>query len=209
MIKHVSCTILKGTLKQTFWEFVPKKHGGSVLSYTDCSVNSKASNNTIDGKLYYLGSTSYPAGTDYNLLHNTLHKVEPIGRTITHVVRGEIVKEEATVVRNKDSEFICPFGFVYPVEQLWEYIDDCINGPFYGYHKVKIQKGTIGEISKIEEELAELKDAIAQDNKIMVLCELSDLYGALEAYVENQNTTMEDVIKMSNATKRAFKDGFR
>lgn len=80
-----------------------------------------------------------------------------------------------------------------------------------GYHVNKIQKGTLGEISKIEEELNELKDAQAQGAKIMELVELSDMIGAIELYLEKNHagTTLDDLIKMKNITKRAFENGHR
>lgn len=79
-----------------------------------------------------------------------------------------------------------------------------------GYHKAKIKKGHIGEISKIDEELNELKDALNQKCTIMALVELSDLYGAIEAYVnKNFNIRMRDLKKMSKITKRAFRNGYR
>lgn len=78
-----------------------------------------------------------------------------------------------------------------------------------GYHIAKIKKGKIGEISKIQEELDELKDAVAQDCKIMAAVELSDLYGAIRLYAETQGLTMKDLEKMSQITERAFKSGAR
>ncbi len=79
-----------------------------------------------------------------------------------------------------------------------------------GYHLTVIPKGKFGEFSKIEEEFLECKDALEQDNKIMVMCELSDLLGAIEAYaIKAHQLTLEDIIKMKNATKRAFKSGAR
>lgn len=78
-----------------------------------------------------------------------------------------------------------------------------------GYHIATIEKGTYGEVSKIQEELDELKDAIDQGCNIMAAVELSDLYGALEAYAENGGLSMEDLRIMSNITKRAFKSGAR
>lgn len=79
-----------------------------------------------------------------------------------------------------------------------------------GYHVRNITRGEFGELSKIEEELEELLDAVEQDAKIMILCELADMYGAIEAYVEkHHNMTMDDIKKMSNLTKRAFLDGTR
>lgn len=79
-----------------------------------------------------------------------------------------------------------------------------------GYHIHNIKKGEIGELSKIEEELAELQDALYQESKIMALVELSDLYGAIELFTEKHfNMKMEDLAKMSKITQRAFKNGHR
>jgi len=78
-----------------------------------------------------------------------------------------------------------------------------------GYHIRKITKGKYGEVSKIREELEELEDAMEQNNKILALVELSDLYGAIKAVAKNTGVTMDDVKKMSEATESAFKDGSR
>lgn len=79
-----------------------------------------------------------------------------------------------------------------------------------GYHLRDIKRGEIGELSKIEEELEELKDALEQESKIMALVELSDLYGAIELYIKKHfNMTMRDLNKMSEITQRAFRDGYR
>lgn len=78
-----------------------------------------------------------------------------------------------------------------------------------GYHLTKIAKGVLGELSKIEEELNELIDADKQQSKIMIGCELSDLYGAIEAYASKYNYTMNDLDVMSKITKRAFAVGER
>jgi hypothetical protein len=77
------------------------------------------------------------------------------------------------------------------------------------YHKRQITKGTLGETSKIREELEELEDSLEQNNKIMALVELSDLYGALKAVAINLGVTMKDVRIMHKATESAFKDGTR
>ena len=80
-----------------------------------------------------------------------------------------------------------------------------------GYNLTKISKGKLGAVSKIREELEELEDAEKQGNKILALCEVADLYGAIEAYLEitHKNVTIDDVKKMSDATKSAFRDGER
>jgi hypothetical protein len=41
------------------------------------------------------------------------------------------------------------------------------------------------------------------------MCELADLFGALEAVAANHDVTMTDLARMSNATKSAFMDGSR
>jgi hypothetical protein len=78
-----------------------------------------------------------------------------------------------------------------------------------GYHHRKIHKGVLGKPSKIQEELDELNDALEYGNKILALCELADLYGALEAVAQNLGVTMPEVRRMSDATKRAFQVGER
>ena len=77
------------------------------------------------------------------------------------------------------------------------------------YHLTTIPKGVLGEVSKIEEEFLELKDAYGQNNKVLEICELCDLVGAIEAYAQKYNLTLNDLIKMKEANKRAFQDGTR
>jgi hypothetical protein len=79
-----------------------------------------------------------------------------------------------------------------------------------GYHLREIEtQGVFGEASKIREELEELEEALEQSNLILALCELSDLYGAIEGVAEKLGASMEDVAAMAAATKRAFLDGTR
>lgn len=79
-----------------------------------------------------------------------------------------------------------------------------------GYHKRPIQtRGIFGEPSKIREELEELEEALEQGCKILVLCELADLYGALEGVAERCGVSMADLAQMSALTKSAFLDGTR
>lgn len=80
-----------------------------------------------------------------------------------------------------------------------------------GYHIKEIEKRNYGSAGKIQEELDELNDAHEQGSKIMMLVELSDLYGALEGYLEQYfpDMKMQDLKKFSDITKRAFKEGYR
>lgn len=81
-----------------------------------------------------------------------------------------------------------------------------------GYHLTRIPKGTLGEISKVQEELSEIIDALNQDNKVMALIELSDLIGAIKAFIiknYNNSITIQDLERMADATKRSFESGER
>jgi len=79
-----------------------------------------------------------------------------------------------------------------------------------GYHLRKIEtQGVFGEPSKIREELEELEEAIEQDNRILALVELSDLYGAIEAVAETMGSNIAELRLMSAATKRSFLEGER
>ncbi|USM11564.1 nucleoside triphosphate pyrophosphohydrolase [Citromicrobium phage vB_CbaS-RXM] len=81
----------------------------------------------------------------------------------------------------------------------------------FGYHKTEIARGEFGEVSKIDEELAEFKDALAQDNPIMALVELSDLLGAVEGWMAKHTPAfgLDALIAMNAATKRSFASGQR
>lgn len=80
-----------------------------------------------------------------------------------------------------------------------------------GYHLAEIPQGTVGELSKLLEEVHEAMDAEAQGNPIMVLAELGDLYGAIQIYLQHHHPkfTMEHLAKMAEATNRAFISGRR
>lgn len=80
-----------------------------------------------------------------------------------------------------------------------------------GYHLVVIEKGELGELSKVREELEELLDAQAQGSKIMMAVEAADLVGALKAFLARHlpGTTLADLETFSNITSRAFTSGRR
>ncbi len=79
-----------------------------------------------------------------------------------------------------------------------------------GYHTKTIVKGVYGDFSKVHEEWEELLDAHDQNARILELCEIADLYGAIAGYVEKQfGMTMTDVDLMSRMTSEAFTEGAR
>ena len=80
-----------------------------------------------------------------------------------------------------------------------------------GYHLRHIEKGTLGDADKIREEVEEFLDAVQQDVKIMALVELSDLMGAIKAYLykHHPGVTFDDLHAMRRVTERAFRNGRR
>jgi len=80
-----------------------------------------------------------------------------------------------------------------------------------GYHINHIPKSKIGSLDKIFEELMECFDAEQQNDKIMLLVELSDLYGALESFMQFNfpSFSIDDLKNTSHTTKRAFISGRR
>ena len=83
--------------------------------------------------------------------------------------------------------------------------------PGPGYHLAKIEKGQLGELSKVQEEVDELVDAEAQGASIMALSEASDLIGALQHWLarHHPSTSLDDLVKMAELTERAFQSGRR
>jgi hypothetical protein len=79
------------------------------------------------------------------------------------------------------------------------------------YHLSELPQGKYGELSKVYEEIAELKDAEYQGATLMVLQELSDVIGAIEGYLVTHHPSikLEDLIKMKEITKRVFRTGHR
>lgn len=80
-----------------------------------------------------------------------------------------------------------------------------------GYHFARIKKGELGELSKVREELEEALDAYAQGVEIMILLELSDLVGAIDAYLKKHHPSLDlvDLVRMAQITARAFESGDR
>lgn len=80
-----------------------------------------------------------------------------------------------------------------------------------GYHIRDIERGELGEPSKIIEELQEFLDALEQNSSVMALVELSDLIGAIRLYLarHHPSITLNDLVCFSTITERAFTSGAR
>ena len=79
-----------------------------------------------------------------------------------------------------------------------------------GYHINKIDKGTLGKFSKIREEFQELEDAYKQNDDILMICECSDLIGAIKHFIEdNYNISLDSLLMFNKKTEAAFMSGKR
>jgi len=79
-----------------------------------------------------------------------------------------------------------------------------------GYHTKEINKGQVGEYSKIYEEFEEFTDAYEQRDKVLQICELTDLIGAIELFSINKfGLNIHDLKKFSDKTIESFKEGKR
>ena len=202
-------TVLQGTFFQTLYTFERCSDGGYYKHYESCTADKEAPKNVIRGHLNNVAETEHVADTTYNISADTFHTISTQDNCITHLRRNVPHKEFASVIRVPNSEPVCPFSKPIPVKECWELIEDMLPKP--GYHLADIQKGTVGEISKILEEVLELDDAHKQSSKIMAQVELSDLYGAINLYMEKYHPDMSfnDLRIMSEITQRAFRNGAR
>lgn len=105
-------------------------------------------------------------------------------------------------IRNYNNEF----SWIYGTGVAEPRLSYCLRNE-KGYHLTDIPRGKFGELSKIVEEVEEMMDASKQGNKIMLLTELSDMIGSIEAYLEKEyqgKITIKDLFSMKKATRRAF-----
>ncbi len=210
--------VLKGELTHEVWEFdedptpTVKRIGPYDLVETNCKPGQPENPTVIaTGDLRRTSSYTMRAGSHYSIHKDMFHRIKATS-AITFLERADVLKDKARVIRNRENPFVCPFSNPMDSQLLWTYIDECINGIPYGYHRTEIQKGELGKSSKILEEVQELLDAELQGNKIMAMVELSDLLGSIQHYLEhNYGTTvsMEDLQIMADTTRRAFADGRR
>lgn len=210
----VSC-ILHGSTTHIVYDFVPDEAGDHGMYEVSCKPGD-AREPALKGRGRVVRSGSYTmeAGSQYEFPHTQFHRIRA-RECITLVERREIVKEMATILKPMDTGHVCPFSQTIPQDLLWEYIaelvEDRVREPNGGYHLRPISKGVFGEVSKIEEELEEFKDALKQGNDIMALVELSDQLGAIRGWLERNHPsiTIEKLITMNDATTRAFVNGHR
>ncbi len=217
-------TVLRGTLRNEIYSFTVDTQGSSRCLEVSCKPGTDTLVGPV-GNINWLMTSIYEEGASYMMRAETLHRSAASGFVVTKLVRNDPRMERATVVAGKDAVLRCPFTTQIEEARLWEMIEQCLVGELVdsetfgnnpeikmpGYHVRSITKGTLGQPSKIIEEAEELLDAYDQGSKIMEQVELSDLYGAMKAFMDKHhpNLTMHDLERMSEITERAFTNGRR
>lgn len=73
-----------------------------------------------------LGFNHYKAGDSYTCVTSDFHRVKT-DFAITRLYRGQIMSDNALVIKNKNDESICPFSKQLSNNECWEIIESCIN----------------------------------------------------------------------------------
>jgi hypothetical protein len=218
--------IMQGRFEQALYAWHPNVEGDYLLDYSDCRPLADGTTAPPSPKcdVEEIFHAEYRAGDYYRIEKDTLHTVKGLDNAVTYLVRDEPSKDFAGVARKIGAEPVCPFSEPIPTKRCWEMIEDMLvhnpgeRAPYRpkkkkkpGYHMRDIEKGKVGEPSKIIEEAYEILDAHEQGIKIMTQVEMSDLYGALDRYREKHhpNLTMGDIRAMYKVTRRAFDNGKR
>lgn len=203
--------ILKGRIRHEMFAFLPEIGGPVELAEVSCSPDTPMAPRVLrHGRLEPAGIFTLGEGDDYSLPPDIFHRAVAEVPTVTLVERDLPRKDFARIVRVPGTEAACPFSLKFSQQEIWAKIEEII-GPAPGYHRASISRGVLGEASKIEEEVAEFMDAVQQKVAIMALVELSDLMGAVEAYLRKHHPSLSlgDLIAMKDVTQRAFVNGRR
>ncbi len=160
------------------------------------------------GNIHYQTRMVTEVGQVYFLDRDAMHKSHS-EKAMTMQTRHLKNQKLKARIMTKEYNSPNPFDLSMPVSRIWDIIDDVIGKP--GYHIRDIERGVLGDVSKIREEMDELLDAVKQDARVMELVEMSDMLGAMEAFLDKRHTgyTIVDLLKMKDITKRAFVNGRR
>jgi hypothetical protein len=214
--------ILKGELTHSIFAFDPLTYSDRKYGVEGTHMMTKVSCDPskppplelgVRGHIREVGFQVLPAGSSYTFMRGNFHRTFIHKPTVTYLCRDEERVEFARVIRPIGAPAVCPFSEPKSSEECWDIIKTILNedAPKPGYHMTTIEKGVLGEASKIKEEVEEFMDAVEQDVSIMALVELSDLVGAVESYLAKHHPSMnfDDLRSMSEVTKRAFQNGRR
>ena len=117
--------VLKGCLRQEIYSVYPNEVNPNwrILSVS-CDSNKKAPDDSsgCNPSIGLFANTH--AGSDYEILKDTFHKVLPVREpTITFLRRGPVVKDFAQVIRYSEAVDVCPLSSKMTKEQMWTWVE--------------------------------------------------------------------------------------
>lgn len=205
--------VLAGSLTNELWSFTPSFGGPQMRVKVSCDPNVEVPSTEIPeqgvARLFLRFETG--PGSKYRIAHDQFHRVKG-ENCITLLTRKSAVKTFADVIRGTGADHVCPFGVQMSEDDCWALIAEMIGEVMNpGYHVRSIPKGVLGEPSKILEEADEFRDALEQGVKLMGLIELSDMVGAIQAFLaaKHPGLSLNDLVRMNDVTRRAFENGHR
>lgn len=205
--------ILVGEITHEEWFLEDDAEGDHDMVLVSCTPDKESPPEPIGRGFLRKGSVyTMRAGSEYEFSETGFHRIRAT-RAVTYLERGPVIKEFARVIRPFGETSVCPFSRSVPENRLWECIADLLQGSEArpGYHLRDIPRGKVGEASKVLEEALEFVDACEQGCDVMALLELSDLQGAVRAWLQNRHPTIavNDLDRMAEITARAFRNGHR
>lgn len=119
--------VLAGTFRQIFYEVDrnPKFDTEFLLEEESCKEGVMASASPIPVGIKKVSEQTLLAGSSYTVSHDLFHQVHA-NFAITFLTRGNIVKENAEVIRKKGAEKVCPFSKKIPDSQLWSTVESML-----------------------------------------------------------------------------------
>lgn len=124
-------TVVRGALGNTIWS---KSGEGDAHQLFDVFDESCAPDHVVTDpkpgvKMHVSAMFVTRRGSSYSLHRDVFHVVEPLldeGPCITHLHRGQTVKEHAQVLRRPGAEKICPFSRQMTDDELWRIVRLCL-----------------------------------------------------------------------------------
>lgn len=203
--------VLSGELTHQTFDFVETLDGDCELLEVSPEDREGLGDSISRGFSNISGTYNLKQGSVFTFPATGFHSISA-NRAIVLVARGETISAIKRVILKVGEKAESPLQLEFTEEELWSYIDDLLQPKTSsGYHLQEIEKGVLGEASKIKEEIDEFMDAESQGVSLMSLIELSDVYGAITAFLEQHHPSisMNDLAEMSRVTQRAFQNGHR
>lgn len=118
-------TIMAGHITQELFT-VQSGMSDYVMVEENCKPEKIARPQKVDVIVIPDGVQHFGKGDSYTSLSHQFHRVST-DFAITRLYRGAIILDNASVIKNKNEETVCPFSKQLTINECWEIVDSCIN----------------------------------------------------------------------------------